>query len=379
MAISLTQILSLVGKLDDTPGDDTARERFRQYLKENVKNAVNIRDYVQECISISGDQYNRALQDLINYLGHFLGFDVSFGRYSGIRGELGYDGLWISPSGFNIVVEVKTTEAYSIKTSTLIGYINGLIDERKITDKNQVLGLYVIGRYDSDVNQINNAILAQRRTDELRTISADSLLSLAELRDEYDITHDDVLSILKPSGPSIDKYIDLMTRMVAQRQSEELTKEAIPEVREMETDETNTYWITPVKSDEDQTAEKVISSLVGVNKIYAIGERTPGRRIMKTGDHICFYATTKGIVAHATLDSKPEKNEHPEIKDNEKYNWIFRLSDTKLYLDKPIIIDANLRNQLDEFHDRDPNKGWSWFVQSTRRVTEHDFNILTGK
>ena len=65
MAISLTQILSLVGKLDDTPGDDTARERFRQYLKENVKNAVNIRDYVQECISISGDQYNRALQDLI--------------------------------------------------------------------------------------------------------------------------------------------------------------------------------------------------------------------------------------------------------------------------------------------------------------------------
>ena len=61
------------------------------------------------------------------------------------------------------------------------------------------MGLYVIGRYDSDVNQINNAILAQRRTDELRTISADSLLSLAELRDEYDITHNDILSILKPS------------------------------------------------------------------------------------------------------------------------------------------------------------------------------------
>lgn len=36
MSIKLQQILSLVGKLDDSPGEDTARERFRRFLKDNI-------------------------------------------------------------------------------------------------------------------------------------------------------------------------------------------------------------------------------------------------------------------------------------------------------------------------------------------------------
>ena len=35
-SIGLGQILSLVGKLDDSPGDDTPRERFRHFLRENI-------------------------------------------------------------------------------------------------------------------------------------------------------------------------------------------------------------------------------------------------------------------------------------------------------------------------------------------------------
>jgi hypothetical protein len=81
MTLTLNQILALVGKLDDTPGDETARERFRRFLKENVHEVGQIRDYIEECLRSSGDQYNRALQDLVNYLGNFLGFDVTFGRY----------------------------------------------------------------------------------------------------------------------------------------------------------------------------------------------------------------------------------------------------------------------------------------------------------
>ncbi|GAH98026.1 unnamed protein product, partial [marine sediment metagenome] len=37
MSITLTQILNLVGKLDDSPGDETPQKRFRRYLRENVK------------------------------------------------------------------------------------------------------------------------------------------------------------------------------------------------------------------------------------------------------------------------------------------------------------------------------------------------------
>lgn len=100
MSIALKEILGLVGKLDDTPGDETSRERFRRFLKENITEVGQIRDYIEECLRNSGDQYNRALQDLVNYLGHFLGFEVTFGRYHGVQNKIGFDGLWKSPTPF---------------------------------------------------------------------------------------------------------------------------------------------------------------------------------------------------------------------------------------------------------------------------------------
>jgi hypothetical protein len=132
MSITLHQILSLAGKLDDAPGPDTPRERFRQFLQANVTKVGEVRDYIEECLRTSGDQYSRALQDLINYLGHFLGFAVTFGRYQSVAGRVGFDGHWQSPSGFHLVVEVKTSETYPIKTVTLMGYIHTLSELAKV-------------------------------------------------------------------------------------------------------------------------------------------------------------------------------------------------------------------------------------------------------
>jgi hypothetical protein len=37
MNMTLSQILALVGELDDSPGNETPRERFRRFLKDNAK------------------------------------------------------------------------------------------------------------------------------------------------------------------------------------------------------------------------------------------------------------------------------------------------------------------------------------------------------
>ena len=58
MSITLKEILGLVGKLDDTSGDETSRERFRRFLKENITEVGQIRDYIEECLRNSGNQYN---------------------------------------------------------------------------------------------------------------------------------------------------------------------------------------------------------------------------------------------------------------------------------------------------------------------------------
>jgi len=374
MSMTLTQVLSLVGKLDDSPGDETARERFRRFLSDNVREVGQVRDYIEECLRNSGNQYNRALQDLVNHIGCFLEFKVVFGRYQGVQGQIGFDGIWTSPQDLHIVVEVKTSEVYSIKTPTLVGYVDQLISEKRIPAWDKALGLYVIGRPDPEAQSLENSIIAENRTHQLRIISANSLLSLAEMMNDYDVNHEDILAVIKPSGPTVDPVVELMARLAAE--PEEPKEPAEEETTQISEDEA-AYWITPVKSDEEQTAEECIQTLVGQELIYAFGQRTPGRKHIKPGDWICFYATAKGVVAHANVASVPKCRKHSKVRQSEKYPWIFDLKDPQLYLDDPVILDTELRSKLDAFKDRDLNKRWAWYVQATRNITSHDFNVLT--
>src|SRR3989442_10539819 len=106
--MTLTEILELVGALDDAPGDNTPRERFRTHLSKSVTTVGALRDYIETCLRTPGTQYARALQDLVNHCGRRLGFAVEFGRYQGVSNAIGNDGLWKSPpSGFFVVPEVK--------------------------------------------------------------------------------------------------------------------------------------------------------------------------------------------------------------------------------------------------------------------------------
>ena len=359
------------------------------FLKANAKD-VGHSNYIQECFTNSGSQYNRALQDLVNYVGTFLGFEVEFGRYQGVQGQIGFDGRWKSPRDFHVVMETKTTDAYAIKTLTLIGYVNQLISEKIIPCWDNALGLYVVGRPDADLKQLENLIIAEKRTHELRVISVDSLLSLAEIRANYDVAHQDILDILRPTGPRVDPVVNLIARLVAESQEETPTVTRTepagsshgekvqpgPPVQTLQTGKV-ACWLTPVKSTDGGTAEDCIKRLVGKEHYYAFGDRTPGRRHMEADHRIAFYATTKGVIAHATLNSRPEKGRRPDGTDYGEFPWVCSLKDATLYLDRPVAIDAALRLQLDAFHGRDPEKGWAWFVQATRNVTSHDFDLLT--
>ncbi len=219
MAIPLNKVLALVGKLDDSEGKNTARERFRSYLKEEVIEVGQLKDYIEESLKNSGIQYSRVLQDLVNHLGQFLGFEVHYGRYQGVQGQNGFDGHWISPTeDFHIVVEVKTSEVYPIKTSILVGYIEHLISDRQIPSWEEASGLYVVGRIDNEIQQLETRIIAEKRTHQLRSISVNSLLSMAEMMKQYSLSHKDVVSLIRPFSPRIDSMVALMERLVSNLQ-----------------------------------------------------------------------------------------------------------------------------------------------------------------
>jgi hypothetical protein len=363
MQATLKEILDLVGNLDDSKGNDVSRERFRNYLKNNLVEVGQIRDYIEESLRNSGPQYNRAFQDLVNYLGNFLGFEVNYGRYSGVKREIGHDGHWISPEGFHIVIEVKSSEIYPIKTSILLEYINQLISQHTIPNNDkEVLGLYVVGKSDPEIQQLKNAIIAENRTLQLRLISVEYLISLAELMNEYDVSHKDVLSIIQPSGPSIDSTVDIMERLSSQNISsiEESNEIKVKETKVSISEDLVNYWLTPVKNKDGETAVETIKTLVEKEQIYAFGDKTPGRKTMKPGDMICFYESGNGVVAHAEIVSFPENNPHKSVNDPESYPWTFKLKDPILYIENPVIIDKNLRSQLDAFKGKDMDKSWAW-------------------
>ena len=388
-------ILKLVGTLDDAAGDNTARVRFRDYLSTGLTELGSIRDAVHVCVIQSGPQYARALQDLVNYLGSLIGFEVEYGRYAGVHGQVGHDGLW--RSGQNVVVvEVKTTDAYAIKSDTLPNYINSLKSDGRIKPDDRVIGLYVYAKSDPQVKQLEHAIIAEKRTQELRVGSVDAVLSLAELIREEVITHDEAQAILWPSGVWIDATVGLLRRMAAASDGTYVTP--VPYVpgeppvvtvtvpggpattpATPTTVDQRQHFLVPCVDVPDETARENIARLVGKESMWAFGQKTPNRTRVKPGDLVAFYQASVGVVATAEVATLPEDNSMPGIvKDPTKYRWTFKLTETHLFLDQPIVIDAAMRSKLDAFAGKEPTRVWSWFVFATRLLTEHDFGLLTG-
>jgi hypothetical protein len=65
--MTLDEILELVGPLDDAPGENTARDRFRVHLAKSVTTPGALRDYAETCLRTPSPQHARALQDLVNH------------------------------------------------------------------------------------------------------------------------------------------------------------------------------------------------------------------------------------------------------------------------------------------------------------------------
>ncbi len=113
-----------------------------------------------------------------------------------------------------------------------------------------------------------------------------------------------------------------------------------------------------------------------------MGRSTPNRKSMGERDHVCFYATSVGVVAWGRLASLPDElvtaEEWPEPTPMEGEVFKVPLEDVH-WLERALTIDDDVRRRLDAFADKKQSPNWAWFVQTTRRLSEHDFLLLTGR
>jgi hypothetical protein len=218
----IQQIIGIAGegRLRD---NGEASGEFREFLS-NVPSDL-LAKYSEECLTSKFDDSGLALQDIVNELGRRLGFKVENGRYRGIQGQSGHDGLWQSSNGLAIIIEVKTTDAFRIDLDTIVDYRKLCIEgEKVLRDRSSILIL--VGR--QDTGGLEAQIRGSRHAWDVRLISVDALLRLVRLKEELEDPeiHRRITNLLIPQEfTRVDGIIDLVFSTAEQARQEEETQE----------------------------------------------------------------------------------------------------------------------------------------------------------
>jgi hypothetical protein len=372
MSLPLSDILTLVGRLDDSPGFDTPRERFRRYISEQVHDVAALRRLLTQCQERLGDQHARARQDLIMLLGRFLGFEVHFGAYDA-RGAARIEGHWRSRRRARLAVAVLSEQSTEDEAEHLARAMAALRAATPV-DEERWVGLCITTPFYVTRQRLETA-LVQRPAGDIRCVSLESVLWLADTASDDRLPHDDVVRLLT-SGPDSDFMIGLMRRFTETAAASAPPAAAAPtgprvvpppatasqatsplhtpaplfvDRRAAAAEEpVSGCWLASLVRDEAATPEQILDSVIGRRQVLGIGESAPSPAAPRAGDRVCFVIEGSGAMGHAELDAVIS-DATPPIRGARRFSAVFRLRHVVLY-DMPVAIDGNsvVRGVLDQ-------------------------------
>lgn len=345
MNITLNELLTLLGRLDDGPGFDSARERFRRFLVEHVTDVQTARPLVEECQRAVGEQHHRALQDLVVLLGRFMRFETSFGTYERLPGGIKVDGQWRSRGRLEVVLEIRTDqttepgfESLTRAVSAVAATTQGDVDAR--------LGLCVVGRHYPGRGRLEQAAALEKQA-EMRVVSVQALLSLATKFSEDRLSHGEVVKLLR-SGYALDFFIDLLDRPADAARPREVVHDAVPAAvpsapspprppvpaptllrKEPE------FWVATLVANDMSSPDQLLASVIIGRRVLGICHDGPLQNDGEPGDWVCFFIPGRGIVGHAQLLAVVE-NGGTVIRDAALFSRVYQLNDVDIY-DEPVV------------------------------------------
>ncbi len=174
-SLSIEQIVATAGdgKLRD---DNECSAELQTFLTQVP--SEKLAEFADYCLSTGFSKSGLVLQDIVNEIGRRLDYYVINGRYQGTANAIGNDGLWRSPENHDILVEIKTTDAFRIPLNTIATYRDKLRGEGKINCLNSML--LVVGR--EDTGEMEAQVRGSRHAWDMRLISVDSLVHLISLK-----------------------------------------------------------------------------------------------------------------------------------------------------------------------------------------------------
>jgi len=290
LKMNLEAIVRIAGDGQLKDGSETSIE-FRQFLTEIE--SEKLAEFATYCIENSFTSSGQVLQDVINEIGRRLGFKAENGRYQGVRNDIGYDGIW-SSSNECLVIEVKTTDAYTIKLDVIARYRDRLVEENRVPKDTPIL--LVIGR--NDTESLEAQVRGSRHAWSMRIIGIDALIKLMEvnLSTLSNEVTEKIHTILRPfEYTRIDKIVDVVFTTAEDKENE------IEELEGIEVEETNQSSSTQVRTPKEILIQKKSECIRKVSEKY--------ERPIQKKKHSMYSDSLDEIRVIASISKRYEKSE----------------------------------------------------------------------
>jgi hypothetical protein len=190
----------------DTAPVESPRLFFRRHLQQRTATAADLAWYFDESTpKFAGSAEVRlAVEELVDRLGTFLGFDVA-------RGDSDSSALWSSPLGPRLLVWVDSgVRAIATMTSALHRRTQ-LLATLDVARDEQLTCLFVlVGTCDERL--MNEAVTLRRASRQLRMISVPSLMSLTDGVGCGRLAHGEALGLLRPPSALADGIVKVVAQ-----------------------------------------------------------------------------------------------------------------------------------------------------------------------
>ncbi len=299
LAQTIQQVVSNAGDGNLRDGSQSSLE-LREFL--TLVPVDSLFSYVRQCLEAPFQKSGSVLQDLVNELGRRLDFEVENGLYQGRRNAIGFDGIWRFPGESELVVEVKTTDAYTFPLETANDYREGLIAQTQNPISRNSAILIVVGR--EDTGALEAQVRGSRFAWDIRLISVDSLIKLVQIRAKSDdpATVRQIHQVLRPfEYTKVDKIIDILFTTAADVESQQEEEQLEPVAAETAAEE-----ITP------QTQEKTDRALIEEMKDRAIKGFSAVKGIeLVRRSRSYFWSADKHLRACCTVSKRYDNDYQP--------------------------------------------------------------------
>lgn len=260
LQMTIEQVVATAGDGRLKDGAESQRE-LQEYLRQ--ANVDSLANYIDYCLKNPFPKSGQVLQDIVNELGRRLEYDVTNGRYQGTTNAIGFDGIWRDITGYSLIVEVKTTDAYRLSLDTIASYRDRLFTQGIVTGLSSIL--IVVGR--TDTGELEAQVRGSRHAWDIRLISVDALVNLVRIKERADSqeTIAKIRQLLTPlEYTRLDELVDVVFATTQDVESSVSTE--VGKLSDLEEPGTNTSpptssWVfTPSETVQD-IRERIVTTL----------------------------------------------------------------------------------------------------------------------